>query len=148
MSSAVYANAKLLMATDSLGWVSPSVVFRGLLVGSVYAFNHVQTTVADILGFEISGGTYQRVGILNRSAQLDLAGNRALCRADSVVFPLLSGVSAAPSGLIIYKQVGGNDVTPGDDPLICFIDFPTTPPTGVNYVIEFDPNGVFALTQC
>ena len=32
MSSEVYVNAKYLMATDSLGWTQPSVVFRVLLV--------------------------------------------------------------------------------------------------------------------
>lgn len=146
MASAVYANAKLLMATDSLGWVSPSTVFRGLLVKPAYVFNHVQTTVADVLGAEVSGGTYARINITGRTAVLDLPGNRALCKASSAVFPLLSGVTA--SGLIIYKQIGGNDLTPGDDPLICFVDFPTTAATGLNYLIEFDPDGVFALTQC
>ena len=146
MASAVYANAKLLMATDSLGWVSPSTVFRGLLVKPTYAFNHVQTTVADVLGSEVAGGTYARADITGRVATLDLPGNRALCRAANVVFPLLSGVTA--TGLIIYRQIGGNDLTPGDDPLICFVDFPTTAATGLNYLIEFDPDGVFALTQC
>lgn len=136
------------MATDSLGWVSPSAVFRGLLVGAAYTFNHVQSTVADVLGFEVTGGSYQRVSVTSRSAQLDLPGNRALCKASSLVFPLLSGVSPPPSGLIIYKQVGGNDNTPANDPLICFIDFPTTPTAGLNYVVEFNPDGVFALTQC
>lgn len=146
MASEVYANAKLLMATDSLGWVSPSVVFRGLLVGAGYVFNHVQTTVADILASEVSGGTYARVNVTGRTATLDLPGNRALCKANNVLFPLLTTV--VPSGLIIYKQVGGDDLTPGNDPLICFVDFPTTPATGLNYLVEFDADGVFALTKC
>lgn len=146
MSSAVYANAKLLMATDSLGWTNPAVVFRCLLVGPGYSFNFVQATVADVLLHEVSGGTYTRIDLTGRTATLDLGGNRALCDANSAIFPLLSGVTA--SGLIIYKQIGGNDLTPGDDPLICFVDFPTTAATGLNYLIEFDPDGVFALTQC
>jgi hypothetical protein len=146
MTSEVYANAKFLMATDSLGWVNPGVVFRGLLVDASYVFNHVQTTVADILGSEVSGGTYQRVPITNRTVALDLSGNRALCKAANAVFPLLSGVT--PSGLIIYKQTGGTDLTPGDDPLVCFVDFPTTPSTGLNYLVEFNADGVFALTKC
>lgn len=146
MSSEVYANAKLLMATDSLGWVNGSAIFRGLLVGASYVFNHVQTTVADILAHEVSGGTYARVNVTSRTATLDLSGNRALCKANNVLFPLLTVV--VPSGLVIYKQIGGNDLTPGDDPLICFVDFPTTPATGLNYLVEFDADGVFALTQC
>lgn len=146
MPSAVYANAKLLMATDSLGWVTATTPFRGLLVGAGYVFNHVQTTVADILVHEVSGGNYARADVLSRTAVLDLGGNRALCKAANVLFPLLTGVT--PSGLIIYKQIGGDDLTPGNDPLICFIDFPTTPATGLNYLVEFDADGVFALTQC
>jgi hypothetical protein len=146
VASRVYANAKYLAATDSLGWANGVAVFRGLLVGASYSFNHVQTTVADILAHEVSGGSYARVDITGRTAILDLAGDRALCRANSPVFPLLSGVS--PSGLIIYRQVGGSDATPANDPLICFIDFSTTPATGLNYLVEFSPDGVFALSQC
>jgi hypothetical protein len=61
--------------------VSPSTVFRCLLVGVSYSFNHVQTTVADILGYELSSPSYARVNIQNRTATLDLPGNRALCKA-------------------------------------------------------------------
>ena len=146
MSSEVFTNAKYLMATDALGWKQPSAVFRALLVGTAYIYNHVQTTVADILAHEVSGGTYARVTIGSRTVQLDLPGNRALCKCANPLFPLLSGVT--PSGLIIYRQVGGDDLTPGNDPLICFIDFPATPSTGLNYLVEFDIDGVFALTQC
>jgi hypothetical protein len=53
-----------------------------------------------------------------------------------------------PAGLIIYKQIGGDDLTPGNDPLICFVSFPAIPATGLNYVVQFDPDGVFALTKC
>ena len=146
MASRVYANAKYLAATDSLGWANGAAVFRGMLVGASYSFSHVQGTVSDVLAHEVSGGSYARVDIAGRSVSLDLAGDRALCRANSPVFPLLAGVS--PSGLIIYRQVGGSDSTPSNDPLICFIDFPTTPATGLNYLVEFSPDGVFALSQC
>jgi hypothetical protein len=146
MSSEVYANAKYLMATDALGWIQPSVVFRALLVGASYTYNHVQTTVADILAFEVSGGSYARVTVGSRTVVLDLSGDRALCKCANPLFPLLSGVT--PSGLIIYKQVGGDDLTPGNDPLICFIDFPTTAATGLNYLVELDVDGAFALTKC
>lgn len=146
MASEVYANAKYLMATDALGWTQPSAVFRSLLVGASYVYNHVHTMVADILAHEVAGGTYTRIDVINRTVQLDLSGNRALCRMANPLFPLLSGVS--PSGLIVYRQVGGNDLTPGNDPLICFIDFPLTPATGLNYLVELDADGAFALTKC
>ena len=146
MASAVYANAKLLLASGTLGWPQPSAVFRALMVGPAYTFNHVQTTVADVLGYEVSGGTYQRMDVGSRTVTLDLPGNRALCRASGVRFPALNGVT--PAGLIIYKQVGGDDSTPGNDPLVCYIGFPATAASGLDYLVEFDPDGVFALTQC
>jgi hypothetical protein len=146
MASDVYANAKLLAATDQLEWVDSGVVFRGLLVDSAYTFNHVQTYVSDISASEVSGGTYARVNVVGRVATLDLPGNRALCDATNPLFPLLTGVT--PSGLIVYKQVGGDDLTPGNDPLIVFVDFPDTSTNGNNFLVEFDPDGVFALTFC
>jgi hypothetical protein len=146
MASSVYTSAKYLMATDSLGWANGAIVFRAMLVSPSYAFNHVQGAVADVVAHEVSGGTYARINVTGRLVQLDLAGDRALCRANNAVFPLLTGVTA--SGLIIYKQVGGDDATPSNDPLICFIDFPTTAATGLNYAVEFAPDGVFALSQC
>jgi len=146
VASGVYANAKYLIATDQLGWASPSTVFRGMLVGAAYVFNHVQSMVSDIAAYEVSGGTYARTTITGRTVNLDLAGNRALFDSHNALFPTLSGVT--PSGLVIYKQTGGNDDTPGNDPLICFVDFPTTPTTGLGYLVEFDISGVFTLTAC
>ena len=146
MSSDVYANAKLLMATDSLGWTDPAVTFRAMLMTAGYTFNHVQTHVSDILAFEVSGGTYARTDVTGRTATLDLPGNRALLDAINPLFPLLTGVT--PSGLVVYKQVGGDDSTPNNDPLIVFVDFPTTPTNGNNFLVELGPDGVVALTFC
>lgn len=146
MASGVYARAKYLMATDQLGWGDPSAVFRGMLVTSGYVFNHVQSVVSDIAGAEVVGGTYARTTITGRTVGLDLSGNRALFDANNALFPELTVVE--PSGLVIYKQTGGNDDTPGNDSLICYIDFPTTPATGLGFLVEFDIDGVFTLTAC
>lgn len=146
MPSDVYANAKLLMATDQFGWVDGAVVFRAMLVGNAYAFNHVHTTVADVVSHEVSSPSYGRVDLGYRTVSLDIANSRALVDAANPVFPLLSGVS--PAGLIVYKQVGPDDSTPSDDPLVCFINFPVTSTNGDNFMVEFDPYGVLALTVC
>lgn len=144
MASSVYANAKYLAATDQLQWVTAT--FRGLLVTAAYSFNFAQIHVSDVLSFEVAGGNYARQNIVGRQVYADIAGDRARLDATNPIFPLLTGVT--PSGLIIYKQIGGDDLTPGNDPLICFIDFPTTPATGLNYMVEFDVDGVFVLTAC
>lgn len=146
MASNVYANAKLLMATDSLGWVNPLVPFRAMLMGIGYTYNHVHTTVADVVANEVSSPSYARIDVLDRTASLDLPGDRALLDARNPLFPALSGVS--PAGLIIYKQVGGDDSTPSNDPLVCFIDFAFTSTDGTNFLVELDPDGAIALTEC
>lgn len=146
MPSDVYANAKLLMATDSLGWTNPAVPFRAMLVGAGYSYNHTHQVVADVVAHEVSSPSYNRVDVLDRVAFLDLPGDRALLDARNPLFPLLDGVT--PAGLIIYRRVGADDSTPSDDPLICFIDFPPATANGDNFLVEFDTAGVIILTQC
>jgi hypothetical protein len=148
MASNVYAHAKYLAATDNLGWGNPARVFRGMLVTAGYTFNHVHTHVSDVVASEVMHASYSRVTIAGRTVTLDLPGDRALLNADDALFTDLAVV--IPSGLIIYKQIGGNDLTPGDDPLICFVDFPPTPASGAGFtfLVEFSPSGVLALTAC
>lgn len=146
MASDVYANAKLLAATDQLKWVDPAATFRALLVGAAYTYSHAHTYVADVVTSEVAGGTYTRVDVVGRTAVLDLGGNRALLKATNLLFPALNGVT--PSGVIIYRQVGGDDSTPSNDPLTVFVDFPTTAANGNNFLVEFDPDGIFTLTFC
>jgi hypothetical protein len=145
MPSDVYTNAKVLMASDLLEWLDASVTFRALLVTG-YTYNHVHVHVSDVIGFEVSDPSYERVDVLDRSVVADVPGDRALLRARNLLYPSLSGVS--PDGCIIYKQVGPDDLTPSNDPLICYLTFPATAATGINYLVEFDPDGVLSLTTC
>ena len=148
MSSEVYANAKYLMATDSLGWADPLAVFRGMLITPMYSFNYAQTTVADVLSHEVSGTPYTRQDITGRGVSLDLGGDRALLDAGSTLFEKPAGFTT--QGLIIYKQYGGNDETPGTDQLVCFIGFPdpVTLNGSADFLVEYDTDGVIALTTC
>jgi hypothetical protein len=139
----VYTIAKYNLALGQLGWVNGTTIIRALLVGDSYVFNPAHSYVSDIAAHEVGGGTYARQSVGGRAVYLDLAGDRARIDANDVVFPALSGVN--PSGMILYKQVGGNDLTPADDFLVCFVDAPTAVPTGQNYVVEFDPAGIFAV---
>ncbi len=146
MASDVYANAKYLMATDSLGWVNASNTFRAMLVSDSYSYSHAQTYVADVIASEVSGGNYDRIDVVNRTASLDLAGDRALLDADDLLWSGLTGVIA--SGVVIYRRIGVDDSTPSDDPLLCFIDIPTTAADGTNFLVELDVDGAVALTVC
>lgn len=68
MASDVYANAKLLMATDKLGWVNPVVPFRAMLVGAGYTYNHTHQTVADVVAQEVLSPSYSRIDVLDPQA--------------------------------------------------------------------------------
>lgn len=144
MASNVYANAKLAIASGTLGWDDSTQVFRALLVDNTYVYSHVQTTVADISG-EVSDVSYFRQDVISRVVNLDLPGDRALLDAADVAFANLANVT--PSGMIVYKQVGGDDLTPGNDLLVCFIDFPDSPAHGAGstFLVRFATDGVIAL---
>ncbi len=143
MTSALYTNAKYMMVTDTLLWTSPAAVFRAMLVGAGYTYNAAHTVVSDVIGQEVSGGTYGRVTVSSRTAVRDLSGDSAQGRAANVSFPGLTGVT--PSGCIIYRRGGATDETPNDDVLVCFVDFPETGTDATDFVVEFSATGVFAL---
>lgn len=146
MAAQTYTQAKVLLAQDRLKWSAPGEVFRALLVGVSYAFNPAQRTVADIIAAEVSGGTYARVTVTGRAVIADWTGDRALLDADNIVFPALGGVT--PKGLVIYKRVGADDQTPGDDPLICYLGFGLTPTNGQSFMVELHPDGAIAISTC
>lgn len=146
MPANVYTHAKVLLAQDRLRWSVGTEVFRALLVGAGYVYNSAHRYVSDVLSAEVSGGTYARVDVTGRVVNADYLGDRALLDADNVVFPALSGV--LPAGLIIYRRVGTNDATPGDDPLVCHLGFGLTTTTGQPFMIEFHADGVVGISTC
>ncbi len=147
MAAEVYTHAKFLLAKDQLRWTVGAEAFRVLLVGASYAYNNAHRFVSDVIAHEVSGGTYARVDVTGRVAVVDYLGDRALLDANNPVFPALSGVT--PSGAIVYRRVGPNDATPGDDLLVCYLGFggPVTT-TGQPFMIEFHADGVVGISTC
>lgn len=143
----VYTNAKYLAAIDQLEWVDGAVTFRAMLMGTGYTFSAAHIYVSDISASEVSDASYARVDVTSRSVSLDLGGARALLDAADVTFSSLDNITAG--SMVIYKQVGVDDSTPTDDPLICYLEFtPTQSPTNQDLRVEFDPDGVVELTTC
>lgn len=114
--------------------------------------------VADVLDggttaeeFGKSGGTgYSRQDVTTTTVTEDNTDTEAEFDADDVVF---SGVDGATvQAAIIYKQVGADDTTPGDDPIIQIYDdnqgdvtdFPI-PTNGSDLTIQFDPEAILTL---
>jgi len=97
-----------------------------------------------------SGTGYSRQAVANPTVTEDNANTEADFDADNITFQDLN--NATVQGAIIYKQVGGDDTTPGDDPIIQVYDddqsdvsdFPITA-NGSDIKIEFDAAGVLTL---
>ena len=141
----VYDITKGLLAQETLGWASPLAVFKALLVAPTYVFNALHQHVSDVVAHEVSGGTYARVLVTARTASFDIGTGRGVIDADDSVFPDLTVVSAA--GIIIYRQVGGNDSYPGASPVILYYDFPLYVSDGSNLKFEYSVQGLTYLTS-
>lgn len=109
-----------------------------------YVFNAVQQHVSDVLADEVVGGSYARVDIVNRTGSFDMGLGRGVFDADDAVFPTLTGVTAA--GLIIYRQIGVDDSSPDNDPLVLYYDFAPYVANGNNLKFEFSTQGLAYLT--
>jgi len=93
---------------------------------TAYSFdpdNH--TFVDDILdggttAEEFAGTGYNRQDVTGVSVTADNTDDEGVIDADDVVFSSLDGDTI--QAIIFYKQVGGDDTTPGDDPIINVLD--------------------------
>ncbi len=139
----VFNIAKGLIADGSLVWPNATQVFRAMLMSPAYVFNAVQQHVSDVIADEVAGGSYARVSIVGRTGSFDMGLGRGVFDADDVVFPELTGVTAA--GLVVYRQVGGDDTTPDNDPLVFYYDFVSFVANGNNFKFEFSTQGLAYL---
>lgn len=71
--------------------------------------------------FDTAGGTgYSRQTVANTTTTQDDTDDEGVADGDDVTFPGLDG--ATIQGVLVYKQVGGDDTTPGDDPILYYLD--------------------------
>ena len=110
-------------------------------------------TVADILddgttAKEFTGSGYSRQTLSNVTVTVDDTDDEGVIDADDVVFSGLDGDDI--QAVIIYKQVGGDDSTPGDDPVLdvrdndsagSIADLPQAT-NGGDITLQFDSEGV------
>lgn len=99
-----------------------------------------------------SGGTgYSRQDLTTKTVTEDNTNDQGTWDADDVTFPSLNGETI--QGAIIYKQVGGDDTTPADDPILQVYDndqgdvndFPI-PTNGSDIVVQVDSAGLLNLS--
>lgn len=143
MPSGVYGIAKYRIAAGNNLWSTASM--RVLLVASSYSFSAAHRYVSDVLAHEIAHVSYVRRPLAGRTTSFDIPLSRGLLAAEPTLFPALAGVTT--TGAIVYERVGVDDTTPGDDPVVCYLEFPSAfVADGTDFLIRYDSSGIISLT--
>lgn len=101
---------------------------------------------------ELGDSSYSRQGVSNVTVTKDSVDDEVVVDADNVTFPSLDGGEVI-QGWLIYRQVGGDDTTPGDDEIIAIEDEVTNSngndvtTNGSDVVIEFDSEGIINVSN-
>lgn len=69
---------------------------------------------------EMSGTTYDRQTLANMTTSVDATNDEAEWDADDTTFPSLD--EGTIQTIVVYKQVGTDDTTPADDPVLAVFD--------------------------
>jgi hypothetical protein len=96
----------------------------GLLdTSTAFTFDSTADTfVSDLpTGAEPADGSYARQTLSGVSITVDNTDNEGVLDAADVTFPSLSTANDIQA-VFVYKQVGGDDTTPGDDRLVAVYD--------------------------
>jgi len=95
--------------------------------GTAYTFDPAaHTFVGDVFdggttGEELVDASYDRQGTTTPSVTQDDTDNEGVFDIDDVTFPGLDTTQDIQF-IVFYKQVGGDDTSPGDDPIIALYD--------------------------
>lgn len=148
------AKEELLNGSFSLG----SDTIRVMLLdnSTSYTFDpNAHEFVSDITaaGTEMSGTGYNRITLANTSVTEDTTDDEGVFDADDVTW---TGLDAGTiQTIVVYKQVGGDDTTPGDDRVLVVLDddspgsgisdLPLTT-NGSDVTIAWNSEGILNLT--
>lgn len=111
--------------------------------------------VADVLdagttGEECDDTNYARQDVANVTVNEDNTDNEGEIVADNVTFPSLGG-SQTIEAVLFYIQIGGDDTTPADDPILRIIDDSETAElekatNGDDFTVEIPTEGLINFT--
>jgi hypothetical protein len=101
---------------------------------------------------EFAGTGYNRQGLSNVTVTQDDTDDEGVIDADNTVFTGLDGDTI--QAILVYKQVGGDDTTPGDDPIVVVLDDDSAGSVadlpqntnGGDITIEWDTEGVVTFS--
>jgi len=111
------------------------------------------TTAQELQGSSGYTGSADRKTLQNVTFAQDNTNDRAILSSDNTQWQDVSSTEDI-QGWIVYKQVGGDDSTPGDDPVIIVVnddqaDAPSELPlttTGTDIEVAVDPDGRINLS--
>jgi hypothetical protein len=108
-------------------------------------------TVQDVLNnaSEFSDTNYSRKTIANQTTSQDNTDDKAVFDGDDLTWTDLGG-SQTIQAVVVYKQVGGDDTTSGDDPVLTVLresDIPELPlnTNGSNVDLPWNSEGILNL---
>lgn len=130
-----------LIATDSNGNVdyTPSI-------DDEHYVSHVFGSQGNGAATELddsSGTNYERKTLSTTPITEDDSNDRAVFDGDDITWSLLD-TPRDVAGVLLYKQVGSDDSTPGDDPVIAYFDGPDFPKAtnGSDFTVSWDADGI------
>lgn len=137
MASVAFTPGKKYMLDNGL----TGKTLRAMLMVSTYTPDPDHDFVNDVSASEISGpASYARKTLTTVAVVADLAGEKFYVDCDDIAWGNLeSGVT--PGYVLIYVQIGGNDASPADDPILCACQFTATPTNGQAYTTTIPSNG-------
>lgn len=136
MASFVFNKAKEKFSKGEIDWEDDT--FRAFIVNAE-PDRDSDEFVSDVSGSEV--GAVSRKTLANTSVSTDSDHNVVVLDADDITFETVT-LDETLAGVVIYKQVGGDDTTPGDDDLICFIDTVDKTGSGLDVDFNFSEQGV------
>lgn len=150
--TSIYNSTKVKLINGSIDLDTDTI--RVALVSNTTSYTpdvDNETFVSDVLdggttATEFSGSGYSRQTLANTSVTQDNTDDEGVFDADDTTFSGIDGDTI--QSVLVYKQVGGDDTTPGDDPLIANVtssDFPLTA-NGGDVTISWNAEGILNLT--
>lgn len=150
-------HVKQLLLQGGVDWENDTI--RVALINDSTAFsldvdNH--EFVADVLDGgttaqefgEGSGTGYSRVTVSNATTSQDNTDDEGVADGDDVTYSSIDG--ATIQGVLVYKQVGGDDTTEGDDPILYYLDDSDSsdlpkPANGGDITVQWAAEGILNL---
>lgn len=152
MANIIFTKFFEQLATSGLDFDAAGTVVRCMLERSTstYSPNKDHDFLGDQTGFvEISVASYARQTVTTKAVNIDDANDRVELDFDNIAFGNLETGQTADA-VQFYRQTGGNDATPNDDDLICYIDTATGLPAvlgGGAFNVTIDAEGLIQLSQ-